>query len=245
MGILTAAPPRRIARERLDQPHLDDAELRANLKDLERLNRLFGGTAAVLAKFRRMAGALGSRGRITVLDAGTGGADIPRALVRWGRRTGLRVEVLACDRHERILKAAAESSAAYPEISFRCGDVLELPLERESVDVALCTLAAHHLTEDEVVALFRKLKDAARVGFIFTDLRRGRVARAGVWLATRVLSRNGLTRHDGPLSVERAYTLEELRRLADAAGCEEMRLRPAPLFRVTGALTKRSLHAEA
>jgi hypothetical protein len=39
-----------------------------------------------------------------------------------------------------------------------------------------------------------------------------------VWLATRVFTRHRFARHDGPLSVRRAYSPGELRSLAAAAG---------------------------
>ena len=38
-----------------------------------------------------------------------------------------------------------------------------------------------------------------------------------VWLATRVFARHPISRHDGPLSVRRAYSVNELSVLAEKA----------------------------
>ena len=62
------------------------------------------------------------------------------------------------------------------------------------------------------------MRRVARRGVIVNDLVRGWFGYLGAWLLTRVLSDNPLTRHDGPLSVRRAYTPVEMARLAERAG---------------------------
>ncbi|MDP9313299.1 MAG: hypothetical protein M3R24_20845 [Chloroflexota bacterium] len=61
---------RSAARELLDAPIADDTELRENLDDIYRLNRLTGTTTRLV---RQVVGLLaGVRGTATVLDVGTG-----------------------------------------------------------------------------------------------------------------------------------------------------------------------------
>ena len=59
---------------------------------------------------------------------------------------------------------------------------------------------------------------AARVGFVVNDLVRGRLAHWVVWLITRFITRSAISRHDGPLSVKRSYTPEEVSGLCEQAG---------------------------
>jgi hypothetical protein len=73
---------------------------------------------------------------------------------------------------------------------------------------------------------------------IVSDLRRSRLAYAGVWLGTHLVCRSPFTRHDGPVSVRRAYTLDELRALSRRAGCVNMRWVRRPFFRAVGVLEK-------
>jgi 2-polyprenyl-3-methyl-5-hydroxy-6-metoxy-1,4-benzoquinol methylase len=232
MGFLIPPLSRTHSLELMDLPCEDRAELRGNLRDLERLNRCFGGTSVIVSRVSRIVKQYRLSGRVTLLDAGTGGADIPRALVRWAQRKGLQLEVVACDRSEAILGVATELSADYPQISFLNEDVLKLSFPPRSFDVATCSLTAHHLSSGQVVSLFRKLDKISRYGFVVSDLERSRRAHAGVWLATRLLTRNRLTRHDGPLSVFRAYTLEEMRNMARQAGCGSLCFFRRPWFRI-------------
>ncbi len=222
--------------EFLDQPDLDLRELRVCLADVARLNRWFGGTRAVLAEVRRIARRRGLKGRSDVLDIGTGGADVPRALVGWGRRRGVHFHVAACDRHEGIARAAAAFCSGVPSISVLRADASALPFRRERFDFVTCSLMIHHLAEDEVIALLRELGGLARYALIVSDLERGAWAYIGVWLGTHLFCRSSYTRHDGPASVRRAYTLEELRTISQRAGLGNMHWSRRWLFRVVGVL---------
>jgi hypothetical protein len=80
----------------------------------------------------------------------------------------------------------------------------------------------HHLDEAGVVRLFGELRRVARGGVIVNDLERGHVYLFFARLLGLVFTRNPITRHDGPLSVRRAYHADELVRLARAAGLAEV-----------------------
>jgi hypothetical protein len=58
----------------------------------------------------------------------------------------------------------------------------------------------------------------ARLGVVLNDLVRGRRVLLGAWLLTRTITRNRFTRHDAPMSVRRAYSIDEMTALLAAAG---------------------------
>ena len=222
--------------EFLDQSNLDPQELRTSIADVGRLNRWFGGTRAVVAEVRRVVRQRGLKGETKMLDVGTGGADIPRALVRWGKRQGLSFRIVACDRHQQIAVVAAASRDGDASISILRADALELPFPAGHFDFVTCSLMIHHLAEKDVVTLLDKLRRLPRHALIVSDLERGRLAYVGTWLGTHLTCRSRFTRHDGPVSVRRAFTLDELRAISDRAGCEDMRWLPRPCFRTVGVL---------
>ncbi|MGH7320527.1 MAG: methyltransferase domain-containing protein [Candidatus Rokuibacteriota bacterium] len=231
--------PREVARtEFLDHRGTSPIELAECLGDIARLNRL-GPTQALLAHVAPFFDRHRGPEPLRVLDLGTGAADIPVALVKWARARGRRVTVLALDAQPDVLACARSAARAFPEVRLAAGDALKPPVRPGGVDLALCSLTLHHLSEEAVVALLRLMADRCRLGFIVSDLTRSRLAYAAAWLATRALSHNRLTRHDGPLSVRRAYTRAELARLAAAAGVQGMRWRTALFFRLIGVYEKR------
>ena len=84
--------------ELLDGP-LDADVLAGNLRDLARINRWLGGADLSRRAIRELADALPPRWDLSVLDVGTGGADIPLDLLRtWGARWP-RLAVTAVDAH--------------------------------------------------------------------------------------------------------------------------------------------------
>jgi hypothetical protein len=99
------------------------------------------------------------------------------------------------------------------------------------VDFVTCSLALHHFDPPAAIALLRELARVARRGAIVTDLRRSRLAYWGARLLA-LGPWHAMARHDGPLSVLRAYTLPEARALVAAAGLHGASVQARPLFRM-------------
>jgi SAM-dependent methyltransferase len=206
------------ATELLDGPLDDPAALVANLRDLARINRLTGGTRLSERAIR----ALGAPGRsATLLDVGTGGADIPMTLLAHARAAGRTLTVTATDSRPEVLAAARGARPSLERTSgllLELGDGRGLPYPDGSFDVAHASLVLHHLEPDEVVTFLRELRRVARRGIVVNDLVRGRLAWIGGWLLVHAIATSRYTRHDGPLSVRRAYSRTELVALLAVAG---------------------------
>jgi len=217
----------------MDRPDVSPAEMADALTDIGRLN-LIGATQTIQRHVAPFFSRIPRGETLRILDVGTGGADIPLALARWARQRRHRVRIVALDVHPAVLRHAARAAAGTPEVQVVAGDALAAPIRPGSVDVVLCSLVLHHLSEEAVVTLLGRMAELARLGFVVSDFRRGRLAWAAVWLATRAVSRNRMTRHDGPLSVRRAYTPSELARLAARAHLAEIAWHRELAFRQVG-----------
>lgn len=218
------------AREYLDEASHDVAVLEESLDDVAAVNRWLGGTRALL---RHLPELLPVRRPARLLDAGTGSGDLPRAIVRWARHHDRELRITATDLHPQILEIARRRSKAYPEITFERADVLALPYADGAFDVALLSLTLHHLEGADAVTALRELGRVARCAILVGELERNWPAYLGARiLAATVWRRNRLTRHDGPISVLRAFTPEELLGLARQAGLGEARVYRHPIFRL-------------
>ena len=211
--------------EYLDGPLDDETALVANLRDLARLNRLTGGTSLSRLAIGTL-GALGDSGGrgasgATVLDVGTGGADIPIDLLTRAGPGGRVRAVVASDSRDEILAAARRAHPRIERVSgltLAVADGRALPWGDGFFDVAHASLVLHHLEPVDAVAFLRELRRVARTGIVVNDLIRGRRAWLGAWLLVHTIARSRFTRHDGPISVRRAYTRNELIGLVAAAG---------------------------
>ena len=209
--------------EMLDRP-APFADLAESLADIARLNAIFGGRRLTVRHVARLLTGAPRDRTITVLDVGTGAADLPRALVRWARRAGRRILVLALDRDAGTVGFARRAALSYPEIVFLQSDALALPVRSTAIDVVISALTLHHLEPAAAARHLTEMDSAARVGFVVNDLMRSRAAYWAVRLVTRALTRNRMSRHDGPLSVLRAYTPDEVRGLCEKAGLFGVRI---------------------
>lgn len=225
--------PRQHKAEILDGQSWRPGELRVNLRDIRRVNRWGGGTAAILTELPGLLHDISPEHEVSILDLATGSADIPIAVRRWALKAGRRVRLIASDWSEEILAVARERVADLGTIEFATYDAQAVPLYDRSVDITLCSLALHHFEPDDAVQVLAEMKRLSRVGCVVNDLVRSRAGYATAVATSRLLTRNRLTRHDAPLSVLRAYTPTELSDLLTQAGWESATIKRRPLFRMT------------
>jgi len=224
MGALTS---RRFAVERMDDPSLDPSLHEDALKGLERINAV---SATARALWRPLARLASGGGRLRVLDLACGAGDVAIALRRRARRSGIPMEVAACDKSPRAVAHARERAGKLgADVELFSCDVLGDGFPR-GFDVYVCTLFLHHLREDEAVELLRRM--ASGRALLLSDLVR---SRPGYWAArvgTRFLTRSPVVHADAAASVEGAFTPAELGALADAAGITGARIRSHWPFRM-------------
>ncbi len=212
-----------IGTELLDDPHADPVAVERELKDIARLNALFGGTRAVVealkpffkAGMREVGG--GRRATWTLLDIGTGLADIPRAAAVAARRYGINLQLLGVELNRAAAASALSAERALP-LTVVLADGSALPLAPRSVDVVIASQVLHHLAPAVAVRWIASFSALARRAVVLADLRRSRLAIAGVWLASFPLRFGAVTRHDAVVSLRRGYTRAELNALLRAAG---------------------------
>jgi SAM-dependent methyltransferase len=204
--------------ELLDGPLVDQRALAGNLRDLARVNRWLGGVRLSSRMIDEMAPGTAA---IDVLDVGTGGADIPLALIEQGRTRGRRVMVTGIDLRPEVLAAAAvvdRRITATGELTLHVGDGRSLSYPDGAFDIVHTSLVLHHLEPAVARSMLAEMARVARVGVVVNDLVRTRRSWLGAWLLGHLATANRFTRHDAPVSVRRAYTVAELTGLLAAAG---------------------------
>ena len=212
------------ALELLDGPLDDPPALAANLRDLRRVNRWLGGASLSEPAIDALAA---HRPELTLLDVGTGGADIPVALLDRAGKRSRRLSIIAIDSRPEVLAAAVRARPAVattPGLELHVGDGRSLPYPDHSFDVAHASLVLHHLEPDEAVLLLREMARVARMGVVVNDIERGRLGWIGAWLMGHLLTGNRYTRYDAPLSVARSYRAAELAALLREAGLTPVRV---------------------
>jgi len=203
--------------EMLDQAPEELAH--ANLADLRRINRHFGGHYVVRRTVER---AVNGNRNFTLLDIGCASGDVARMLN-------------AQYPHARITcfdyKTINMKAAPHPKV---LADAFQLPFRPASFDFVLSSLFLHHFTDDQATELLRAFYLLARKALLICDLERQLIPY--IFLpATRALFRwNRITVHDGIRSVRASFRHTELLQLARQAGIPNAEVRAhRPAFRLS------------
>ena len=230
-------PPRSYEPELMDREGNTYEEQAGNLRDIARVNRWLGGIATLRRPLREMIRRDGLAA-FTLLDVGTGGGEVPQALVAWARRSGIEARAAGLDLDPHMVRYARERTGRERRRGGTDGtaagdggpdtkgpgplcllraDGFRLPFPDASFDFVTSSLMFHHFTEPDAARLLAELARVSRRAVVVNDLARHRIP----WAVITVLAALGgtrMVRHDGPLSVLRGWQPPELLALATAQG---------------------------
>jgi SAM-dependent methyltransferase len=207
--------------ELMDEP-CSREEMRACLRDLAKVNRLFLAYRPVLRWLDSLELAQ-AREPLRILDVGCGYGDGLRRIGRWADERGISARLTGCDLNPDTVAIAAEAGSkagSSSRVEWVAADVFSLD-GRGRTDVVVSSLFTHHLRESDIVRFLRWMEEHARVGWFINDLSRAAVP---YWLFKWFAKAAGLHRfvqHDGPVSIARAFAAEDWRRMCGAAGLSE------------------------
>jgi SAM-dependent methyltransferase len=223
-------PRRRRGVEYLDDPAIDPVVRQRSLHDVRVSNWLLGGMRAVIKELDRVLPLLGDHG--TLLDVGTGLADIPIRSREVALKRGIQLLVYGVDEAPSLALRNADTLDGSA-----CADARRLPFASHSIDIVVCSQMLHHLEDRELASVLAELNRVARKAVIVADLRRSWLAACGFWLVSWPLRFHPVTRHDGVISVLRGFTAGELAEATRAAVGRLPRVRRHLGFRLTATWT--------
>lgn len=183
--------------------HLPPEQARANLADLVRINRHFGGHSVVRKTLQRI---VARDEQFTVLDIGAASGDTARSI----QAHYPRASVTSLD-----LNFAHLEPAPHPKI---IADAFQLPFAPRSFDFVMSSLFLHHFYDQQVIQLLSTFHALARRGLLICDLERHILPYLFLPVTKRFFGWRYVTVHDGVISVRASFRPRELLDLAHRAG---------------------------
>ena len=217
-------------KEFMDDPAVDFDTWRACLVDLAKVNRAtlaYRPTLGFLNRVYRQG--LWPKDRpVVILDVGSGYADTLRQVAKWARRRSLDVRLQALDLNPWSEKAA-ERAAGSEGIRFITEDLFD---HQGGADIVLSSLFTHHLDDQSLVRFLEWQEVNARIGWFINDLLRHPFSYYGFALLSRLMPWHPFVRHDGPVSISRAFRREDWIVYLAQAGVRDARIEPWFPFRL-------------
>ena len=217
--------------EWLDDDRGTPAEIDAALHAISLANRRFGGMRLHARLLKQALTHAPREQRPHILEVASGRADVLQAaLLRLGVAAQVAPEVTLLDRSAAHLPDPRAWPSALPTPRMLAGDALALPFPDASVDIVSCCLFLHHLEPPQVARYLAEALRVARVAVVINDLERTPV-HYRLAMLNRLIDPSRISRHDGPVSVRRAYTYSELSRMLANTGSSFV-LKRAWLYRL-------------
>ena len=207
-------------RELMDAP-CSYEDLRACLHDIARVNRLTFAHRPTLSWLGEIvAGRAAGARPLRIVDVGCGYGDTLRAIDRWAARRGIAVTLTGVDLNAHAIRAAEEATPASRRIQWKVGDALAGDLDA-GTDIVICSLLTHHLEDMQIVRFLRWMEEIALHGWFINDLHRRIVPYHAFRLWAWFTNWHPFVKHDGPVSIQRSFVVEDWRTLCAAAEVAE------------------------
>lgn len=190
-----------------------------SLADIVRINRLLGGHE-VLRKCLR--GIVSPGESFSLLDVGAGSGDAASVVLKqYPAATVVNLDY----RMHHVRHARGHRIVA---------DAFRLPLRARAFDIVYAGLFLHHFRDDEIVRLLTSMRAVARRYVVINDLERHFLSYYFLPATRWLFGWDQITVYDGAISVQAAFTAEEMRSLGQKAGLAAIDVRTHhPSFRVS------------
>ncbi|HZQ67526.1 MAG TPA: methyltransferase domain-containing protein [Terriglobales bacterium] len=215
--------------ELLDTDDGSPEEVAESLADIGWVNRWFGGVATACSMIEHVSRKSGKQ-HLSILEVAAGTGDTPAAARQRMQRKGIHLDITLLDRAKTHLNHGNRSVVA---------DALALPFADESYDLISCSLFAHHLSPAEIVQFVSEGLRICRIAVLINDLVRDPIHLALAY-AGRAFYRSRLSKHDGPVSVRKSYTLPEMRELLGKTLAARVEVTPHYMYRMAAIAWKKA-----
>jgi 2-polyprenyl-3-methyl-5-hydroxy-6-metoxy-1,4-benzoquinol methylase len=209
--------------ELMDDPSLDTALHKQALNGLRRINAVSQSWQALWKPIRELARS--GNEEVTVLDVACGGGDTLLNMSRQASREALPIRFTGLDISDTAIQVAIDAAQDRNlDIAFHTGDASAIR-GGPSYDVVCCSLFLHHLSATQALELLGQMKAVASQMILVQDLLRTTAGFYLALIAPRLLTRSRIVHVDGVRSVRAAFSLNEVRKLADAAELKQAEIR--------------------
>ncbi len=182
------------------------------LRELGTINKLLGGNAVTLRGLDKLISrySISKDQVIHIADIGCGGGDMLIEIEKWADRRGIKVKLTGIDANANIVEYARKHCAAHDRISFKTANVLSPEFATEKYDIIIGILFFHHFDSECLEQLFSSLMRQASMGLVINDLHRHWFGYHSIKILTKLFSRSPMVQEDGPLSVLRGFSRNEI-----------------------------------
>jgi hypothetical protein len=222
---------RATAMEFLDRPDCDPALAAASYRFMETVNGRFGGIRVVRRFLDAETAGRHAGTPLRILDIGSGSCDIPLAVSKWARAHDIPLHFTCLEMagHAVDIARAQLARADNPAVQLVQEDVFTHQ-PAEPYDCAVASMCFHHFSDEQILALLKRLRGFVLNSALINDLRRSRLA--SLMVRPLLAGTPAAVQHDALLSIQRGFKIGELGSLLRQLDSVTVSVEPARWFRI-------------
>ena len=209
--------------ELMDDPNLEEKKLKEALADVTLVNKWLGGQKITIEGLNYFFDKYPQQ-KYTIADLGCGDGDMLRKIAKYCQIKNIHVQLTGIDLNPKSISLAKELSKGFSEISFVQMDILNLNSKKIKFDVITITLTMHHFSNKEIMAFLNHFIKISNLGWVVNDLQRSWLAVTLFKAFSSIFMKTYIARHDGTISIKRAFTKKELTTFATRLGLTEYKI---------------------
>lgn len=230
---------RATATEFLDSPDCDLTLAAASYQFMETVNGYFGGIRTVRQFLAAETAGRHAGSPLRILDIGSGSCDIPLAVSRWARASGIPLQFTCLEISGHAVDIARRQLAQTgdPAVQLVQEDVFtHQPVE--PYDCAVASMCFHHFSNTQILTLLQRLRGFVRNSVLINDLRRSR--RSSMAAKLLLAGAPAGVHHDALLSIRRGFKISELSSLLRQLDSVTVSVEAARWFRIAAVIRFKS-----
>ncbi len=200
------------AKELLDDFNLTGPQLKQNLQNLANVNEYFGGYALVLNALKKIDLSKIEKNPVSIklTDLGCGNGDMLRKLAYRLSKKNWRWQLTGVDANKTSIELAKTLSKNSPiSIQYQISDIFSEDFKKQTHDIVLLCSICHHFSDSELIALLTQLQMQTQI-IIISDWHRHWLPFSAIKILNIFWKCSYLEKHDGPLSIRKAFVRKEL-----------------------------------
>ncbi|MEM8567486.1 MAG: methyltransferase domain-containing protein [Bacteroidota bacterium] len=216
--------------ELMDDLNSDGPVIEQTLRELETINKWLGGNYVTINAIQKLI-ETSNNTSWRIVDIGCGGGDILKLIAKWARKRKLKVELIGVDANPHVIDFAERNSTGFSEITYKAVDIFSDEFNALKADIITATLFTHHFSDDQLINLFRAIREQVSTGIAINDLHRHWFAYHSINLLTGLFSKSPMVKNDAGVSVLRSFRKKEWLNILKEAGFSSYSLKWMWAFR--------------
>ncbi len=209
----------------MDDLDFDNPVVFQTLRELKFINKWLGGNQVSLSGLEKLIKANNATNNdFHIADLGSGGGDMMVVMAKWAANKGFNSRFTGIDANKAIVDYAKENTKDENNIQHCHLDIFSSEFRTQKYDVVTCTLFTHHFSDEQLIQLFKYLKNQVSIGIVINDLHRHWLAYYSIKLLTGIFSRSYMVKYDAPLSVARSFRRKDWEKIFKAAGISNYKI---------------------